>query len=279
MMQRHPVVSYFALTFTISWLAAIAVAVPHLLRREPLPKMTGLLMFPAMLLGPCLAGLLCTWVVDGRAGVHGLLSRMLRLRVSIRWYAAVLIPPLLVFAVLSSLSHLISGVYAPNRFLLGVLFAVPAGLIEEIGWTGFAFPAMCRRHRAFTAAVLLGLLWSTWHWPVIDFLGTATPHGNYRLPFFVSFSLAMTAMRVLISWVYTNTSSVAMAQLLHISSTGSLIVFGPPLATPAQEAAWYAVYGLVLWSAVAVVVLAFGLALHRSPKVRYDAQRSQAGSA
>jgi hypothetical protein len=44
--------------------------------------------------------------------------------------------------------------------------------------------------------VWLGLLWSAWHLPVIDYLGVATPHGEYWLPFFLAFALAMTAMRV-----------------------------------------------------------------------------------
>ncbi|HEX9233861.1 MAG TPA: hypothetical protein VF863_05550 [Candidatus Acidoferrum sp.] len=57
----------------------------------------------------------------------------------------------------------------------------------------------------------------------------------------------MTAIRVLIAWFYERTQSVALAQLIHISSTGSLVVFSPPAVSPLQEAIWYALYAAALW--------------------------------
>jgi len=113
----------------------------------------------------------------------------------------------------------VSPVFAPNRFLIGISFGFVAGFFEEIGWMGYAFPKMRRGENIIAPAILLGLLWGTWHIPVIDYLGTSTPHGAYWFPFFLAFAAAMSAMRVLIAWVYSHTNSVLLAQLLHASST------------------------------------------------------------
>jgi len=252
--RRHPVIPYFMLTFAISWLGALAVAAPHLLRPEPLPKVAGILMFPAMLLGPSLSGLLLTGIFDGRLGLRDLFGRMVRVRVSPRWYAALLIPPVVVGSVLLGLKAFVSPVFAPGHFWMGVLFGGPAGFFEEIGWTGFAFPRMTRSLHPLAAVIVLGLLWGLWHAPVIDYLGTSTPHGRYWLPYFAAFTIAMTAVRVLISWIYTGTGSVLLAQLMHASSTGALVIFSPPRVTAAEEAFWYLVYGLALWGMAAAVV-------------------------
>jgi membrane protease YdiL (CAAX protease family) len=257
----HSVAAYFLLTFTISWVGALGVAAPHLLRHEPLPLLTGILMFPAMLLGPSLSAIFLTWIAAGRPGFRDLFSKLLRARILPRWYAPLVIPPVLVLTLLLTLKTFLSPAYTPNLFLMGVLFGVPAGLLEEIGWTGFAFPKMSSQRNPLGASILLGLLWSLWHLPVVNYLGTATPHGPYWFPFFLAFSFAMTAMRVLISWLYINTKSVLIAQLMHISSTASLVIFSPPAVSARQEVIWYALYGIALWIAVVLVVKKFGTRL------------------
>jgi hypothetical protein len=103
---------------------------------------------------------------------------------------------------------------------------------------------------------LLGLLWGLWHFPVADSLGAASPHGSYFPEFFAAFVAMLVALRVLIAWVYTNTGSLRMAQLLHACSTGFLVLLSPPAVSPGQEALWYVGYAGVLWLvATAVVVL------------------------
>src|ERR1700719_3920869 len=92
-LRGHPVAGYFLLTFTISWLGPLAVGRPHLLRHEPLPKITGILMFPAMLLGPSLSGIFLTAIVEGRTGLRDLVSRLLRAGIPARLSAPLVTAP------------------------------------------------------------------------------------------------------------------------------------------------------------------------------------------
>jgi membrane protease YdiL (CAAX protease family) len=254
--RKHPAASYFLLTFAISWSAAFLVAAPKLFEHGPLPKLTGILVFPAMLLGPSFAGIFLTRRLDGREGLKNLFARMRRVNFPLRWYSALLIPPVMVLSVLFLLKTFVSAVYAPNRFWIGVSFGLLAGFLEEIGWTGFAYPKLRQRFALLPAAVILGVLWGLWHAPVIDFLGAASPHGKALPAFFAAFIVVMAAMRVLIAWFYERTQSVALAQFIHISSTGSLVVFSPPAVSPIQEATWYGLYAITLWTLVILLVLA-----------------------
>ncbi len=225
----------------------MVVAAPKVFQPGPLPKLTGILMFPAMLLGPSFAGIFLTRRIDGREGLRALFARMRRVGFPLHWYSALLIPPLIVLGVLFCLKTFVSPIYTPNRFWIGVAFGLLAGILEEIGWMGFAYPKLRERFGVLPAAAILGLFWGLWHAPVIDFLGAASPHGKALPFFFAAFVAAMAAMRVLIAWFYERTQSVALAQLIHICSTGALVVFSPPAVTPAQEAAWYGIYAVALW--------------------------------
>jgi membrane protease YdiL (CAAX protease family) len=270
--QRHPVGVYFSLVFLLSYGGFVLVDGPKLARGEAIQPLDALLLFPVLVVGVGLVGIILTAISDGRAGLRDLFSRMGRWRVNLGWYvAALLIPPVLILTVLSGLSKLVSPAFAPGFFPLGVVFGLFPALFEEVGWTGFAFPKMrvaMKSRSVLATGVLLGALWGLWHAPVVDSLGAAAPHGVYWPPFFLSFIALVTAIRVLIVWIYANTQSVLLAQLMHFSSTGCLVMLSAAHASPAQEALWYAIYAAALWVVVAVVVAIYGKNLARRPALR-----------
>ena len=229
--RRYPLLSYFILAYGIAWGGCLVTAGPKFLRGEPLAFADGAVMFLAMLAGPSLAGVGMTWITDGGKGLRQLLLKMSRWRVNLHWFSmAALLPPSLFITVLLVMSALVSPVFAPRFIPQGIAIGLLAG------------------------AVLLGLLHSFWH-IAADYLFSSAEYGAYWLPHFLIWMVAsMTAMRVLIVWVYSNTRSVFLAQLMHASSTAVLAVIGPALS-PVNDTLLYAVYAGVLWLVVGVVVM------------------------
>ena len=264
--QRYAVLIYFCIVLLVSWGAGLIVEGPKLIRHEPIQPTDALLLFPIIVVSVALTGIALISYTDGKRGLRDLLSRIGRWRVSIYWYGiALLTAPALILIVLFLFRTLVSPIFTPKLQLFFILFGIFPGVLEEIGWTGFAYPRMRLKQSALGAGVLLGVLWGLWHAPVVDYLGGAAPHGAYWLPFFLSFIAIVTALRVLIVWIYTNTSSVLLAQLMHASLTASLAVLGPASLTPAQETLWYAVFAGALWIVVAIVVLTNAQLLIRRP--------------
>lgn len=276
--RRHAVLTYFGLVLLISYGSFALLEGPTLLRGGSTQQATTeYALFPVLVLSVCIVGLALAGVVAGRRGVRDVFARIGRWRVGVRWYAiALLLPPAGILIVLLAMRTFVSPIFTPNVFALGFLFGLPA-FLEEIGWMGFAFPQMRKRQSALAAAVTLGVLWGLWHAPVVDYLGAAAPHKAYWPLFFLSFIAIVAAMRVLIVWVYSNTGkSLLLAQLMHISMTGSLVVLGPVGLTPAQETLWYALYAALLWIIVGVVALLSGKRLVRGRAPAHELEPAHA---
>jgi membrane protease YdiL (CAAX protease family) len=265
--QRSPITSYFVLAFLISWGGSFAIGGPKFLRGDPLGLVDVLFMAPLVLAGPVIAGVVMTYLIDGKTGIRDLFSRMLLWRISPRWYAAaLLIFPILILGVLWALTVLVSKDFTPGFIAFGILAGLLAGFIEEIGWMGFAFPRMERKYGTWRATIYLALLHGLWH-GMAGYLGESGTFGVYWLPRFIAmWIVAMTAMRILLVWIYSNTGSLLLAQLTHASSSGFLVIFGPEILTPAQGTLWFAVYAVVLWIPAAIVLARFGKDLVRKPQ-------------
>jgi membrane protease YdiL (CAAX protease family) len=265
--ERHPLLSYFALTFAISWGGFVLVVGPGGFpgtgsQFDTLATFVVL----AMLAGPSVAGLLLTGLVDGKAGLRELLSRLLRWRVGARWYAAALLTaPILAAAVLFALS-VSSPIFTTDAKTSLVLTSVVAGLIggffEELGWTGFAVPRMRLRYGVLATGLVVGVLWGAWHLLQILWVG-GTYSGGLPLVLFLTLYFfsgvaQLTAFRVLMVWVYDRTGSLLVAMLMHTSLIVGTIFIFTPLTTGVSFLTYTWVLAAALWVAVGAVAVANG---------------------
>lgn len=264
--KRHPVVAYFVLAYALAWGVILVVAGSKGFRADRFQLPDVMLMFLAMIIGPSLAGVTLTAVVDGKKGLQALFARMGHWRVGLRWYAVALLFPVLIIAVLMVLSAVVSPVFAPGFTGIGLIVGLAAGFFEEIGWTGFALPKLQLKHNALAASLMLGGLWGFWHL-LADYFGNAASMQELWLPYFLfGFIAAMIATRVLITWVYNHTRSLLLAQLMHASSTGFLYALGISATSPFGTSGYalsFVVYAAAIWIVVALLIARYGKQLTR----------------
>jgi membrane protease YdiL (CAAX protease family) len=276
--KRRPVLTFYAVVFAISW-GGLFIAV------GPTTNMSAVELPPVALLsmvaGPIVAGILLTGLVYGKAGYRELLSRLLRWRVGARWYAvALLTAPLLYMAVLFGLSQ-ISPVFLPAivtaddkvaYLLFNLAVALAAGFLEEIGWTGFAVPALRQRYGVFATGLIAGVMWGLWHF-LGNVMAAETVSGTLPLSVYLPLILfdllvgSLVPFRVLMVWVYDHTKgSLLLAMLMHVSLTASVRILNP---VPLEGASIFIldfVLTVAMWAVVAVVAAANGWRLSRQGK-------------
>jgi membrane protease YdiL (CAAX protease family) len=262
------VLTYYALVFAISWGGILILAAPGGIPAAPEQvERLFLFMLLALFAGPSVAGLLMNYLVGGRPGLRELLSRLLRWRVNVRWYAvALLTGPLLLMAILLGLSifspAFLPGIVTTEDKLTLLLFGIAWGLVgggflEELGWTGFAVPRLRRQYGALTTALIVGLLWGVWHFLIAYWAGgslAARQWVPYLLGILFFYLGALPAYRVLMVWVYDQTESLLVAMLMHASLSASTLIL-QPVATGMPFMTWNFVLAAALWLVVAAVTV------------------------
>src|SRR5215208_8252466 len=173
--KKHPLLSYFALAFAISWGGVLFVAggPGGISANSEASEMQVTFLYPVLIVGPSVAGILLTALLYGRAGLSEFRSRLLKWRVGARWYVvALLTAPLSVTAAVLALS-LSSSEFVPSilttsdktsLLLIGIFAGLMVGIFEELGWTGFAVPTLLKlRYGVLSTGLIVGVLWGAWH--------------------------------------------------------------------------------------------------------------------
>ena len=290
-LKSHPLLSYFALTFAITWsLFVFAVGGPGGIpaTKEEFTTLP-LLAILAVLVGPSVSGIVLTGLVYGREGFRDLLTRMRRWRVGARWYAVSLLTAPLVFTVVLIPLSLISSVFLPGIFaseakvslvLMSIVVGLIVGIFEELGWTGFAVPTLLKlRYGVLSTGLIVGVLWGAWHLLGNDiWASVATSGGLPSALFAVGVGLVLLvgqlpAYRVLMVWVYDRTNgSLLVAMLMHASYSASTFILGPVAGPGAMSGVYLLAYVIasaaVTWVIVATLAVATRGNLSRQPPPR-----------
>ena len=273
--KRFPASTYFLLTHVISW-GGVLLVIGGLSGIPGTAQEFETLLLPAvlaMLAGPSIAGILCTWFFQGTSGLGELRSRLLRWRVDAHWYALSLVAAPLAVAVTLLLLSRYSPVYLPGilatstpwlHLVLGIMTGLAAGFLEELGWTGFATPQLRRSYSVFSTGIIIGLAWGLWHLLVVWWGSSATSGGlSMALYLPVMLFAFLPPYRVLMTWVYERTGSLLIGMLMHATLTASVRIFDPIAISGVPILIYNLALGALLWIAMVAVIFSRSISERR----------------
>ena len=253
----HPVISFFVLTFAFTWFWWGLVLVLHL-------SMTaGYIPFIIGAAGPSLMAFLVTALTGGKQDVRILWDRILKWRVGMVWYLAALFIPAIVVLGALGLNTLFGGALPDFKLLSAQWFLIPIALIvgmllggpleEEFGWRGFAVVKLQQKYNAFTASMIVGIIWGAWHLPAF-LIPWSTQH---NLPLFL-FLLHDLALSVIFTWIFNNTGgSILMSMLAHAAFNLTITIL-PVLPSTAGSQLPLAYAVMLLYVLALIVLVVFG---------------------
>jgi CAAX protease family protein len=168
-----------------------------------------------------------------------------------------------------------------SLLLVSVAVGLSAGIFEELGWTGFAIPALRRRHGVFATGLIVGILWSAWHL-LPNVWESRAASGELGMPLYFAgtavgvFVGYLTAFRVLMVWFYDHTQSLFVAMVMHVSLTASLLTLSPFGISGTNLVVFSFAFAAAVWVVVFVIASRSRRYLERRP-LRSSTQATSAG--
>jgi len=121
---------------------------------------------------------------------------------------------------------------------ISFVLLLPSVLGEELAWRGLLVPQLSRLMPFTGIALVSGLLWAVWHWPLM-FMGL---YGNEATPFIyqlVCFTLCIISMSFIMTYIRLKTDSLWPAVVFHMSHNIFLQKFFGPMTTMEDNSAWF----------------------------------------
>jgi uncharacterized protein len=110
---------------------------------------------------------------------------------------------------------------------LGWLHGCLLALGEEIGWRGFLVPKLSKIFSFRTTAILSGLIWAIWHYPVV--IAGGYNGGTPILYSIVCFTLLMICISVPLAWLRLKSGSLWTGVIFHASHNLFILDLWNPL--------------------------------------------------
>ena len=279
--RSHRVASFFLFAYAISWSLDATVLV---LGMEP-SWMRWIVSGFLSALGPAIAaGIVLS--ISGES-LRGWLGRVVRWRVHPKWYAAAVGIPVVVALGSGAVLQLVGGpvefasfAFDPVSLGIGILLGTTiGGGQEELGWRGFAQPELQEQYGGLWAAVIIGMLWGSWHLPL--FFDPAATHSQWPLESQLAYFVGIVAFSILIAWVYNGSGgSILLAMLMHgtENAAGGLVPLDLERAIVEGVPDWVALapmnvsHAVLMWllALVAISVTGAGLLARREMRERRD---------
>lgn len=142
---------------------------------------------------------------------------------------------------------LIIGLHFLLTATVSFVLVLPSVLGEEIGWRGLLVPELSKLMPFGGVALVSGLVWSVWHWPLMfmGIYGAAEPTTFfYQL---ACFTIAITSMSVVMTYLRLKSDSLWPAVVFHMSHNVFLQKFFGPMTDADARSAWFMdEFGVVL---------------------------------
>jgi membrane protease YdiL (CAAX protease family) len=156
-----------------------------------------------------------------------------------------------------------------------LIFAgVARGLGEELGWRGFLGPILHERFGFTAGALLTGLIWASWHVPLIIF--SDYNNGTPAWFAFGCFLVLVLNLSVIMAWFRLRSDSVWPAAILHGSHNLFVQAVFTPLTGTRGGITAYAIdeFGFMLPLTTFIVALVFWHRRH-DPRQRWNADKEK----
>lgn len=96
------------------------------------------------------------------------------------------------------------------------LYIAFGGIGEELGWRGFLVPELYKHYDFTKTALISGVIWSVFHWPLVYFL-MAPRLGVAPVPLLVFVTIAGIGLSTIMAWLRIKSGSVWTAVIFHMA--------------------------------------------------------------